>query len=307
MTASEFAVSSSAALADPAPIRALISEVELRDGAPPLSDQATTHLQPVPPAIDTSPTDATPDVQHLLVGDPRTGRLLGYAQLDGDSLELAADAGTATATGAVIEALLDAAERARPGFHVWAHGQRSPIAPAAARRGYQRHRELYRLRRPAADVAAVPPPDGITLRAFVPGQDEIGWLAVNAAAFATHAEQGRWTIDDLRAREAEPWFDPAGFLLAEMSGASATAEIVGFHWTKIHPDGNGEVYVLGVSPGVQGMGLGPALLAAGLQVLAGRDVLLYVDGSNERARNLYRKSGFVDDEVDIQFTYHPSR
>ena len=63
---------------------------------------------------------------------------------------------------------------------------------------------------------------------------------------------------------AEPWFDPAGFLLADRAG-----ELLGYHWTKIHPDGLGEVYVLGIAPAAQGLGLGNALLVRGLRHLAG--------------------------------------
>jgi mycothiol synthase len=37
----------------------------------------------------------------------------------------------------------------------------------------------------------------VQIRTFVPGRDEEAWLAVNAAAFVDHPEQGRMTIDDL--------------------------------------------------------------------------------------------------------------
>ena len=37
---------------------------------------------------------------------------------------------------------------------------------------------------------------------------------------------------------AEPWFDPAGFLVA-----TGGEEMLGFHWTKQQADRLGEVYV----------------------------------------------------------------
>ena len=69
------------------------------------------------------------------------------------------------------------------------------------------------------------------------------------------------TLSDLRARMAEDWFDPAGFLLAERPDGGG---LLGFHWTKIHPRTGshpsiGEVYVVGVTPQAQGTGLGKAL------------------------------------------------
>ena len=123
--------------------------------------------------------------------------------------------------------------------------------------------------------------------------------AVNAAAFAGHSEQGRWTRADLLAREAEPWFDPAGFLLAERENV-----LLGFHWTKVHADGMGEVYVLGVDPAAHGLGLGSALLTRGLAWLAARgcaEVLLYSDEDNAGALRLYDKFGFRRYDVDVQW------
>src|SRR3954447_13504701 len=46
---------------------------------------------------------------------------------------------------------------------------------------------------------------------------------------------------------AEPWFDPAGFLLAERD-----RELLGFHWTKVHPDRLGGVYVPRIAPSAPG-------------------------------------------------------
>jgi mycothiol synthase len=148
-------------------------------------------------------------------------------------------------------------------------------------------------------------PDGVTLRAFVPGQDEEAWLAVNRAAFADHPEQGNLTRADLEARMAEDWFDPAGFLLAEDAGG----RLLGFHWTKVHAQHGphpaiGEVYVVGVAPEAQGMGLGKALTVAGIRHLQEQGlhaVMLYTDAENAPAVSLYRRLGFTRWDMDVMY------
>jgi mycothiol synthase len=67
--------------------------------------------------------------------------------------------------------------------------------------GFQRVRVLLQLRRSL--FAPLPPvvlPAGVTVRTFQPGLDDEAWLAVNTRAFASHPEQGQWTLRDLRQR-----------------------------------------------------------------------------------------------------------
>lgn len=209
---------------------------------------------------------------------------------------------------AVEEAAL--ADPAAVALRLWAHGDHPGARHLARTHGYLDERRLWQMRRSLAPPSHWPPshsplPDGVRIRPFRPGADDAAWLALNARAFADHPEQGRWRHDDLLARQRQPWFDPEGFLLA----VDATDEqLVGFHWTKVHPhpasDPVGEVYVLGVDPRARGRGLGPALTVAGLEHLRRRglrQVLLYVDEENAAAVATYRKLGFTRWSVDVQY------
>ncbi len=197
---------------------------------------------------------------------------------------------------------------------VWAHGDLPAARSLAARAGLVRTRELLQLRRPlttawaSGQAAQATVPDGVRLRTFIPGRDEEQVLGVNARAFEWHPEQGRLDLDGLRAEMAQPWFDPAGFVLA----VDERDVVLGFHWTKVHAAGPaplGEVYVLGVDPlatlhGEQIRGLGRPLLAAGLAHLAdaGLDtVLLYVESDNVKALSLYRRLGFQTFSTDVVY------
>jgi mycothiol synthase len=152
-------------------------------------------------------------------------------------------------------------------------------------------REVLQLRRPLP--APAPPP--LELRAFRPGTDDEAFLAVNNRAFAWHPDQSGWTTADLRAREAEPWFDPAGFLLHERDG-----RLAGFCWTKVHQATDrdpelGEIFVIAVDPDFHGLGLGRALTLAGLDHMARQGVamgMLHVESTNAPARGLYDDLGF---------------
>jgi mycothiol synthase len=186
----------------------------------------------------------------------------------------------------------------------WAHGDEPGARAFAAKNGFQRARVLWQMRRSLDDdLPRIPLPEGVTIRHFRTGHDEKAWLAINSRAFADHPEQGRWTAHDLEMREAEPWFDPAGFLLA----VDIEDTLLGFHWTKIQ-DGLGEVYVLGVDPGGHRRGLGKALTMAGLEHLRDRGLhtaMLYVDESNAAAVAMYRGLGFEVHSIDVGYHRRP--
>jgi mycothiol synthase len=166
--------------------------------------------------------------------------------------------------------------------------------------GLARGRDLYQmcLGRPISDEHP-----RVKTRPFQPGVDEAAWLEVNNRAFALHPEQGGWTLDTILEREAEPWFDPEGFLVHERGGRMA-----GSCWTKVHHEAEppmGEIYVVSVDPDFQGLGIGRSLVLAGLDHLGALGMqltMLYVDAANDPAVSLYRSLGFEVDHVDRAFT-----
>ncbi|KES07643.1 mycothiol acetyltransferase [Streptomyces toyocaensis] len=276
-------------------VLALLAEAARADGQQAVSEQGRLQLR----------GGEREGVSHLLlsVGD----ELVGYAQLeDTDPVEPPAaelvvhPSHRGNGHGRALGSALLAASGKR--LRVWAHGGHSAARHLAQVLGLTLFRELRQMRRPLAGLDLPDPvlPEGVTVRTFAPGQDDAAWLAVNAAAFAHHPEQGSLTQRDLDDRKAEPWFDPEGFFLAERDG-----RLVGFHWTKVHgAEGLGEVYVLGVSPDAQGGGLGKSLTTIGLRHLAGRGLptaMLYVDADNKAAVSVYERLGFVTYETDLMY------
>jgi mycothiol synthase len=278
-------------------VEALVTAAAAADGHVPLSEEARLAV-----------AHGRPGSRHL-IEHGAAGAVLGYAYLSTDgSCELVI---APEARGAGLGTLLarDALKAGATRF--WAHGAHPGARRVAAKLGLVESRELRLMEVTGWTPTALSPkpPAGISIRAFRPGEDDEAWVKLNGEAFASHPEQGQWTLADLAEREAESWFDPAGFFLAER-GADAERELVGFHWTKTHPAGSyaeeevGEVYVLGVSPRAQGTGLGRVLLDQGLDYLTKRGfrtVILYVDGDNTGAVRLYERAGFHTRSVDLEY------
>lgn len=285
---------------------ALIERVTSCDGLHPLSEHVYLHLR----------HGGDDGGRHVLVRDAQS-RIVGYAHLDctdmveGPSAELAVDpnARRAGVGRQIITALLQLTEG--QGLRLWAHGEQAAAARLARSMGFEHSRVLWQMRRSLfAPLSTAVLPEGCTIRTFVPGADDADWLRINSRAFAELPDQGGWTLDDLHRRMAEPWFSPAGFLIAECEG-----KVVGFHWTKVHgrksTDGHdhdaiGEVYVVGVDPEFAGRGLGRALTLAGLHHLRGlglSQAMLYVDASNTSAIRLYEGLGFSRWDTDVLYRH----
>jgi mycothiol synthase len=274
-----------------AEVEALAAAATSVDGTAPLGEHVLLHLH-------------RDDAAHLLARD-EVGALCGIAQLDvADGvaeLVVHPDRRRAGLGTRLVEGLL---ERGTTPLNVWAHGQHPGAVALAARLGFTAARELWQMRRDLAEPVPAPElPEGVVLRPFVVGVDEEEFLRVNNAAFDWHPEQGGWDLDRIRDGEAQPWFDPAGFLLAD----DGHGRLLGFHWTKVHaePEPIGEVYVLGVDPAARGLRLGTALTLAGLRHL--RDdrgqtrVLLYVEADNSAAVRLYGSLGFTRWQADVSY------
>lgn len=247
--------------------------------------------------------------EHLVATDD--DRVIGYAATADDG-SLEAFVAPAHRTKGVGTALLESALERTPGARPWAHGDLPASRALSVRLGLQVVRELLVLSRPVQSGDEVDPvlPAGIRHRAFVPGVDDEALLAVNAAAFAHHPEQGSLDAQGLGERMALPWFDAEGLILLEDDDPSRLA---GFHWTKIDPPGGpvGEVYVVGVHPQLHGRGLGGPLTRLGLAHLARRgvrEVELYVEGDNDPALATYRRAGFERKALHVMYSreVHPS-
>ncbi len=309
----------------------LIDEVTEADATAPVSEHVLLHLR----------HGGDVEAAHLLARDDgrRPGRvagqgdghhdrhgdgqgdgdaLVGYVHLDctdrvaGCAAELAVHpARRREGVGsALVAALLEAVGSTQSGaagrIRLWAHGEHPGAVALARRFGFRGTRVLWQMRRSLlAPLAAPEMPAGVRLRAFRIGQDEPAFVEVNNRAFEWHPEQGDWDVAQVKLRQAEPWFDPEGFLLA----VDEDDRLLGFHWTKVHGhDGQhepiGEVYVVGVDPAEQGRRLGTALTLAGLRYLRGlglRQVMLYAEADNAAAIRVYQRLGFTHSGTDVSY------
>ena len=273
----------------------IIASAELADGHRPVSDQFWLDLIAPSEQIRVSVTSSA---EHQLVA---------YAQVSTSgstpSLEMVTAPDRVDEIGDIARCILTTVvailrDRGYKSIDWLAFAPTTQHATVAAEFQLLPTRRLFQMYR------SLPTGIGIDLitRPFEPGNDESTWLQVNQRAFAWNPQQGEWSLESLCARESEPWFEPAGFLLHERQG-----RLAGFCWTKVHvtPSGLlGEIYVIAVDPDFHGQGLGRLLTLAGLEHLSSRGIttaMLFVDADNTAAVGLYDKLGFVVHRTDCMY------
>jgi mycothiol synthase len=274
-------------------IRDIVAAATAADGVAPVGDGVLREL-------------AHDRTRHLLADDG--DRVIGYLNLVPAAAETPAMAEVVVHPEArrrgVGSALIRAGlAQGGDGARVWAHGNTEAARELAKSLGLNSVRELLQMRRSLADLPELTAAPGVSLRTYAGSADDAELLRVNNAAFAWHPEQGGWTAADIAERRAESWFDPEGLFLAF---DDQTGKLLGFHWTKVHGPGLGEVYVVGVDPDAQGRGLGATLTLVGLHHLSDRlgpssTVLLYVEADNSAAVKTYERLGFEVYSVDVAY------
>jgi mycothiol synthase len=284
----------------------LIAQATDHDGVPPVAEHVLLHLRHGGDKSDT----------HLIANID--GEVAGYAhldltdQVDGPSAELVV-APRFRNQRLGHDLVKELKELAGGRLRLWSHGDLPGARNIAEDNGFTRSRTVIQMRRSLID----PIPDvksEIPIRSFLTGIDNQPWIAANNRAFAGHPEQSNWSERDLEIRAREDWFNPSGFLIAEVN-----SRIAAFAWTKIHGghshkhspeeqehdhDPIGELYIMGVDPDFQGRGLGLAITVAALKYLRNQGIfsaMLYVDADNIQAISLYTKLGFQEWGRDVLY------
>lgn len=302
--ASEGATSASLLGSGPslATVTELLERREAERGAPLVDEAERLRLTR---AID---ADRSPEGWYPIIavrdaegGSEDDGAAVGYAGTqvapDAELLDVDVVADPGRTLEVLVAAVGELSRRSGIPARVWLRAAGDGLVAAAGDLGLEVERRLAVLGRSLETPGPAPdPPGGVVLRAFEP-DDEEAVVTLLAAAYEGTPDGG-WTLEDFRERRDRDWFRPEDLIVAE----GRNVAIEGIHWTKRRGEGIGEVHNLAVSPSAQGLGLGRALLRAGLRHLwrvGCSEVLLWTDVANDAAMDLYRSEGFEERWVDV--------
>ncbi len=259
-------------------IEAFLASVAAADGFPPLSEHKAVRL-------------GGADDARVAAWGSADGELVAVsvaALHEGDDPHWAVEValGQEHRTDALEQAAIIAAASSVPDMaphSIWA--RRLAQITAADAVGYRELRRVLRM-----EGAFPPAGEASEIRlATIDAADDVALIALHNRAFAGHREASGMTRERLEALRAMPWFDADGVLTAFDDG-----RLVGFCWTKLHPDGDGEVYLLAIDPEVRGRGIGETLASAAFDHLRRRGAqraMLWVDADNDAAIALYGRLG----------------
>ncbi|MDY6917186.1 MAG: GNAT family N-acetyltransferase [Chloroflexota bacterium] len=239
--------------------------------------------------------------QDIFVADER-GRLTGYIEVHRE-LEI----GRLVLTGGVHPAcrrrglgsrLLEAGLKC--GSDLGAKRAHVPVAESeTGSQGFLENRGFTLVRRQyqmgLTECGNLPPqmPAGYVVDHFARG-DEESLCAIQNLAFAEHWGFCPNTVEEVRYM-VNVVCPPAEGVLFISSDRKKKA---GYCWTAAHPTDSrkGLVHMMGVAPDCRGMGLGRAVLLAGIEYLRSRgidEIGLTVDCENRAALALYQSAGFT--------------
>lgn len=168
--------------------------------------------------------------------------------------------------------------------------------------GFKLVRRYWEMRQ--SDPFQVPPPvipSGFQLRSWVEGDDE-NLMEILNLSFSQHWGFCPNTIEDVRYRAHMSIYRPEGILF--IVGGDKP---VGFNWTRIEELGKiktGFIGMMGSHPEYRGLGLGVAVMRAGVDYLrnAGADTVdLTVDSENSSAHKIYHAGGFKRRAVTLWY------
>ena len=261
-----------------ADVRAAAAAARASDGVDPLDDQVRTEARVRRRPRQPCTSSAGP------AGDPP---VIAYAtRRDGTRTARAAtwwSTLTTAGTGigeTMVDHLLGLLRGDGPSLAASASASRcGPTATPMARRRWPPRavsfaiRDLWQMRRALASPLPEPTyPEDVSVRTFEPGRDDEAWVALNAAAFAHHPEQGRLTVDDLRHRDRGAMVRPRGVL---PRGTRRSARRLALDEGPPRRGDRartsvGEVYASASTRAAQGLGLGKALTLTGCITCATR-------------------------------------
>jgi len=286
-------------------VLSLIKAAHDFDGTPAIAEHVLLHLRHGGDKSDS----------HLVIEENK--EVIAYAHLDttdlvaGPSVEAVVHPQhRGKGLGALIlkEAIKVCGDRTR----IWSHGDLPPAKAIAASLKLERLWSNLLMSKSLGEIQPVT--SKYPIRTFIPGLDNQEFLDLNNKVFANYPDQGGWSVDDLKVRLNESWFDDKGFFISEERG-----ELIGFCWTKIHGahthshsgggddhghEALGEIYVLAVNPDYKGQGVGRDLTITGLNYLKYQglnNVMLYVGVENKPAFNLYKSLGFNEFGSDVMY------